>query len=60
MGRGPARFKQSDVARALRAAKREGAAGVKINPDGSIDVTLSPTLTEDQELETAKGKEIVL
>lgn len=43
MSRGPARFKQCDLARAIRAAQATGAAGVKIAPDGSIFVSLQPT-----------------
>lgn len=60
MGRGPCKFTQADVARAIRAAKREGAAGVEIKPDGSILVNLSPKTTEqDQEPERGK-KELVM
>jgi hypothetical protein len=42
MGRGPCKFLQSDVTRALKAAKRAGAnvAGVKIERDGTIVVLL--------------------
>jgi hypothetical protein len=60
MSRGPARFTEADVRRAIKAAKREGAGVVEIKPDGTIAVSLSPTLTEDQEITKAKEKDIVL
>lgn len=60
MGRGPCRFTEADVRRAIKAAKREGAGCVEIRPDGTISVNLSPTLTEDQEIAEAKKREIVL
>jgi hypothetical protein len=36
----PARVKQADVTRVLRAAQKIGAKRVKIGPDGSIDIVL--------------------
>lgn len=60
MGRRPSRFTEADVRRAIKAAKREGAAQVEIKPDGTIAVSLSPTLTEDQEIAEARQREIVL
>lgn len=38
----PAKFKQSDLARAIRAAKQAGAGAVEVKPDGTITVTLEP------------------
>lgn len=60
MGRGPARFTQADLRRVIKEAKRAGAPGVEIKPDGSIAVSLSPTLTEEKEIEAAKKKDIVI
>lgn len=40
MSRRPATITQADVARAIRAAKQAGAAGVEIRPDGTILVRL--------------------
>lgn len=58
MSRGLARFKQSDVARAIRAAKAEGAGAVEITREGTIRVTLAPSavakpppMTEDEILD---------
>jgi hypothetical protein len=49
MGRGPCKFLQSDVTRALKAAKRAGAevAGVKIERDGTIVVVLRGRVETD-------------
>jgi hypothetical protein len=41
MSRKAARFTQADVARAIRAAKQAGAAGVRILPDGTIQIELA-------------------
>lgn len=46
MPRRPALLTQADVARAIRAAKQEGATGVEVRPDGTIFVSLSPLSTE--------------
>ena len=40
MPRTPARVTQADIARAIRAAKQEGAEGVKVLPDGTIYISL--------------------
>jgi hypothetical protein len=40
MSRTPARFTQSDVARAIRAAKQAGAGAVELRPDGTIHITI--------------------
>lgn len=60
MSRRPARFTEADIRRAIKVAKREGAGVVEIKPDGTISVSLSPTLTEEQEIAEAKSREIVL
>lgn len=59
MGRRPSRFTEADVRRAIKAAKREGASAIEIKPDGTIAVSLSPMLTEDQEIAEARQREIV-
>ena len=41
MSRTPARFTQSDVARAIRAAKKAGAGAVELRPDGTIRITIA-------------------
>lgn len=41
MSRRPAKITQADVARAIRAAKQAGAAGVEVRPDGTIYVRLA-------------------
>ncbi|WP_026790377.1 hypothetical protein [Pleomorphomonas oryzae] len=42
MSRGLANFRQSDVARCVRAAKQAGAAAVEVRPDGHILIMLQP------------------
>lgn len=59
MGRGPCRFTEADVRRAIKAAKRAGASVVEIKPDGTIAVSLSPQTTEDAEIEAGKLKDLV-
>lgn len=56
----PAKFTQADVARAIRAAKKEGAGAVEIKPDGTIHVSLSPTHTGQEETSPKLEREIVL
>jgi hypothetical protein len=62
VSRRPARVTQADVARALRAAKQEGAAGVDVLPDGTIRVLLvaPETATRESERQVDRGAEIVL
>jgi len=62
VSRRPARVTQADVARALRAAKQEGAAGVDVLPDGTIRVLLvaPETATHESERRVDRGAEIVL
>lgn len=57
MSRCPAKFTQADVARAIRAAKQEGAPGIDVLPDGTIWVLLSPP---DGERPVDQRNEIVL
>ena len=42
MSRTPAKFTQADLARATRAAKQAGAAGIRLLPDGTIWIDLQP------------------
>jgi hypothetical protein len=42
MSRTAAKITQADIARALRAAKQAGAAGVEVRPDGSLLIRLTP------------------
>jgi len=39
----PAILTQAEVARAIRAARREGAAEIEVRPDGGIIVRLQPS-----------------
>lgn len=52
MSRRPARFSQSDVARAIRAAKAAGASSVRVKPDGTIIVDLVK-YKEEQDVDAA-------
>lgn len=61
MSRTPARIRQADVARAIRAAKQTGAGMVRILPDGSITIDLEPQLVGDNaRKEVEVTREIVL
>jgi DNA-binding XRE family transcriptional regulator len=61
MPRRPAHITQADVARAIRAAKQTGAGAVEVLPNGTIRVTLLPSLTETTKAEPAEDtREIVL
>jgi hypothetical protein len=61
MPRRPAKILQSDVARAIRAARQSGAAGVEIRPDGAIRILLvAPPLApagDDLDRELAEFEE---
>jgi hypothetical protein len=60
VSRRPALFTQADVARAIRAAKQEGAAGIEMKPDGSILVRLVPESTTPKAKPIADKPEVVL
>lgn len=64
MPRRPAIFTRTDLARAIREAKREGASGVEFRPDGTIFVQISPKMAadpvDDAEIALAPGREIDL
>jgi hypothetical protein len=60
MSRRPATFTQADVARAIRAAKQEGAAEVEVRPDGGIVVRMVPSSTEIGGPALERSKEIIL
>jgi hypothetical protein len=58
MSRGPARFTQADVTRAIRAARKAGGGDVVVLPDGSIRIASEPatvapriSMTEDERLD---------
>lgn len=48
MSRTPARIRQADVARVIRAAQQTGAGGVRILPDGTIRIDLQPEPVGDK------------
>lgn len=60
MPRTPARFTQADVARALRAARQAGGAGVEVKPDGTIVVKLATEPAESALSTLAPDDDIVL
>jgi hypothetical protein len=59
VSRSPAKFTQADVARAIRAAKREGATAIEVRPDGSIIVQLVPESTKTKK-KLANEHEVVM
>jgi hypothetical protein len=56
----PARVKQADIARALRAAKKLGAARVIVGADGSIDIRLTAEWMEASPKGQPKPKKEVI
>jgi hypothetical protein len=60
VSRRPAKITQADVARAIRAAKSEGAAEVIVKPDGTMLIRLAPTSPQGTEGPIESGREIVL
>jgi hypothetical protein len=40
MGRGPAKFRERDIAKAVKAARRAGGERVELMPDGRINIIL--------------------
>ena len=57
MSRTSASVSQADVARAIRAARQAGAAGVEIRQDGSIYVHLHPPAARKSLADVQKGLE---
>jgi hypothetical protein len=60
MSKTAARFTLADVARAIRAAKEQGAAVVEILPDGTIRVIISCKDETKPEVETPKVRDFKL
>ena len=61
MSRTPARIRQADVARAIRAAQQTGAGAVRILADGTIKIELGPELAGEKPQESVEqAREIVL
>jgi len=60
MSRTPARVRQADVARAIRAAKQAGAGRVRVLPDGTIEIDFSSLAGEKIEKAVEPDREIVL
>lgn len=60
MPRTPARTTQADVARAIRAAKKEGASAVEVRPDGTLIIRLAPLNQQKLESEATPEDTIVL
>lgn len=48
MSRTPAKIRQADVARAIRAAQQTGAGVVRIQPDGTITIDPQPESSGDK------------
>jgi hypothetical protein len=59
MSRSPNRFKQIDVARAIRAAQQTGAGAVRVLPNGAIEIDTKP-MGDNQPNVVDDGREIVL
>lgn len=61
MSRTPARIRQADVARAIRAAQQTGAGAVRIQPDGTICIDLQQQPAGDKpEIVIEDDEEVVL
>lgn len=60
MSRRPAIITQADVARVIRAAKREGATAVEVRPNGSIVIQLMPTDGDTAGTSVERAKEVIL
>lgn len=61
MSRTPARIRQADVARAIRAAQQTGAGAVRIQPDGTICIDLQSQPVGDKlQITVEDGEEAVL
>jgi hypothetical protein len=57
MTRRPNRFRQTDVARAIRAAQQTGAGAVRVLPNGAIEIDTKPA--EKRQDPVDDGREIV-
>jgi hypothetical protein len=60
MSRTPAKIRQADVARAIRAAQQTGAGAVRILPDGTIRIDLQPESVGEKQQNTVEGDEEVV
>jgi hypothetical protein len=60
MPRTPARITQADIARAIRAAKQEGAHTVELRPDGAVLIQIAAATPQPLESPPDHGKPIVL
>lgn len=60
MSRRPAIVTQADVARVIRAAKREGASEVEVCPNGSIVIRLGHMKQAARQGEIEDGREVIL
>jgi hypothetical protein len=60
MSRGPQTFKQCDLTRALKAAKKAGGGKVWIAKDGTINISVLADAEPDAESGDHEGKEIIL
>jgi hypothetical protein len=60
MSKTAARFTLADIARAIRAAKEQGAAAVEILPDGTIRISINDKDETKPEAETPKVRDFKL
>lgn len=60
MSRRPAIITQADVARVIRAAKREGATAVEVRPNGSIVIQLTQTGGDMNGTSVEHAEEVIL
>ena len=60
MSRRPAIITQADVARVIRAAKREGATAVEVRPNGSIVIRFVPADGDADGTTVQRAKEVIL
>jgi hypothetical protein len=60
MPRRPARTTQADIARAIRAAKQEGANSIEVRPDGSLLIRLTELTPVDTATRFAAYQDVTL
>lgn len=60
MSRTPARVRQADVARVIRAAQQTGAGTVRIQPDGTILIEPKPAKEREQDQKKVAPKERIV